>query len=217
MANADSRKAEGKSGYQSLGNADMRALQSITSANFAGSPFAATGLDFATLSFLRMQDRSYTAQNVLNAANDAKALGFSPKDRAAMADHATIDRYDPKARATNKAMQDYQKAIEGDEELHELREKRHAAKSVEDRKALDAEIAERLKHHAEKSGLKDRLNDPKLLPKAAAAVKRRQDAIEAKVAVSHSPNVKSQGELTAGKAASPDRAKADLFKALTSP
>jgi hypothetical protein len=128
----NSVRSSGKGGYQALGNSDPRGLQAVTSASFAGSSFAAAGLDFGIVSYLCSQDRTFTTQNVLNAANDAKVLGFSPKDRAAMFDHTTIDRYDPKARVTNKALQDYQERIESDDELCDLHEKAKHAKTPEE-------------------------------------------------------------------------------------
>jgi hypothetical protein len=102
--------------YQSLSLNDGRSLQTVTAQNFGGSPFAAAGLDFGTFAYLRAQG-SFSAQNILSAANDTKALGFKTTDRAAMLDHATIDRFDPKARVTNSSLQDYQKRLEGDANL----------------------------------------------------------------------------------------------------
>lgn len=175
-----SGRASSKGGYQALGNSDPRGLQSVTSATFAGTSFAGAGLDFGMVSYLRSQDRTFTAQNVLNAANDTKALGFSPKDRAAMFDHTTIDRYDPKARTTNKALQDYQERIEGDDELCDLHDKARHAKTPEERKAINAEIAEKRAKLAKQSGLVDRIVDKDNHPKAKTATKRRKTAIEKK-------------------------------------
>jgi hypothetical protein len=176
----NSGRTSGKGGYQALGNSDPRGLQAVTSASFAGSSFAAAGLDFGTVAYLRSQDRTFTAQNVLNAANDTRALGFSPKDRAAMFDHTTIDRYDPKARTTNKALQDYQGRVEGDDELSELHDKAKHARTPEERKALNKQIAEKRMRHAKETGLSERIADPENPAKAVTATKRRKTAIEKK-------------------------------------
>jgi hypothetical protein len=176
----NSGRTSGRSGYQALGNSDPRGLQAVTSASFAGSSLAAAGLDFGMVSYLRSHDRTFTAQNVLNAANDAKALGFSPKDRAAMFDHTTIDRYDPKARVTNKALQDYQERVEGDDELSELHDKAKHAKTPEERKAFKAQIAEKRARHAKETGLSERIADPENPAKSVKATKRRKTAIETK-------------------------------------
>jgi hypothetical protein len=172
--------ASSKGGYQALGNSDARGLQSITSSSFAGSSLAGAGLDFEMVSYLRSQNRTFTAQNVLDAANDTKALGFSVKDRAAMFDHATINRYDPKARVTATALQDYQKRIEGDDELCELHDKARHAKTPEERKAINAEIAEKRAKLAKGSGLADRIADPENPTKSVTATKHRKTAIEKK-------------------------------------
>jgi hypothetical protein len=137
------------------------------------------------VSYLRSQDRTFTAQNVLNAANDTKALGFNPKDRAAMFDHTTIDRYDPKARVTNKALQDYQGRVEDDDELSELHDKAKHAKTPEERKAFNAQIAEKRARHAKETGLSERIADPENPAKSVAATKRRKTAIEKKAEQSY--------------------------------
>jgi hypothetical protein len=176
----NSGRGSGKGGYQALGNSDPRGLQAVTSASFAGSPFAAAGLDFGMISYLRAQDRTFTGQNVLNAANDTKALGFNPKGRAAMFDHTTIDRYDPKARTTNKALQDYQERIEGDDELCDLHDMAKHSKTPEGRKAFNEQIAEKRSRHAKETGLTERITDPDNPSASVKATKRRKTAIEIK-------------------------------------
>jgi hypothetical protein len=155
-------------------------LQSITFDKFRGSTFEGAGLDFGTFSYLRSQDRTFTSQNILNAANDAQALGFSPKDKAAMLDHTTIDRYDKKARVTNKALQDYQEKIENDDTVADLHDKVKEAKTPEERKAIKAEAEKRRAEIAKESGLSDRINDKDNHPKATAATQRRKTEIEKK-------------------------------------
>lgn len=201
----------GKRSYQQLGETDPRSLQVTTANNFAGSPFAAAGLDFGTFSYLRGQDRTLTAQNILNAANDAAALGFGARDRAAMLDHAIIDRHDPKARVTNKTLQDYQKGIEGDEELAGLFDRRKHAKTAEDRKAIDDEIAARRARFESGSGLSERLGDKQVPAKANAAIRRRKTAIERRAEQNYGNRIDAQ----ASPKLKSSEAGTDLFRKLT--
>lgn len=200
--------------YQTLASGDARALQSVTSANFAGSPFALAGINYGTFSYLRGFDRSLTGQNILNAANDAKALGFKATDRAAMLDHAVIDRYDPKARATNRSLQQYQQAIEGDEQLASLHDQKKHATTPDARKAIDAEIAARRGALATQSGLSERLHDSTVPPKATAATTRRKTAIEKKAERSYEARAAVRHTTTPPPLKS-SASGADLFKKLT--
>jgi hypothetical protein len=209
----NSARTSSRSGYQALGNSDPRGLQAVTSASFAGSSFAPAGLDFGMVSYLRSQDRTFTAQNVLNAANDTKALGFSPKDRAAMVDHTTIDRYDPKARTTNKALQDYQGRVESDDELSELHDKAKHAKTLDERKALNAQIAEKRARHAKETGLSERIVDPENPAKSVKATKRRKTAIEKRSEQNYEHRAEAGTSSTAPKLVA-SRAGADLLKKL---
>jgi len=205
----------GRASYQSLALSDARGLQSITAQNFGSSPFAAAGLDFGTFSYLRAQG-PFSAQNILTAANDTKALGFKTTDRAAMLDHSIIDRFDPKARQTNGSLRDYQKRIEGDEELADLHHQRRGAKTAEQRKTIDGKIAERRARHAEESGLNSRISDPKGHPTAMKATKRRKTVIEKRAEAVY-------GKIATPKAAAqtvtppPSKSGAALFKQLTGP
>jgi hypothetical protein len=210
---AESGKGSGKGSYQALSNSEPRTLQAITAGNFAGSLFAGAGLDFGTVSYLRSQDRTFTAQNVLNAANDTRALGFGPKDRAAMLDHTTIDRYDPKARTTNKALQDYQERIEGDDELCELHDKAKHAKTPEERNALKEQIAEKRARHAKETGLNGRITDPENPAKSVAATKRRKTAVERK-AEEHYDRRPAATSSAAPTTQGSTKASVDMFKRL---
>ena len=208
-----SGRASSKGGYQALGNSDPRGLQNITSATFAGSSFAGAGLDFGMVSYLRSQDRTFTAQNVLDAANDTKALGFGLKDRAAMFDHTTINRYDKKARITNTALQGYQERIEGDDELCDLHDKARHARTPEERKAINAEIADKRTKLAKASGLADRIEDRDNHPKAKAATKRRKTAIEKRAEQNYERRAEAKSALTPPKLVA-SKAGADLLKKL---
>jgi hypothetical protein len=210
-----SRSADaGKSGYAGLSATDPRALQGITADKFKGSQFESAGLDFGTLSYLRGQDRTFTSQNILNAANDAKALGFSPKDRAAMLDHTIIDRHDPKARVTNKALQDYQEKIEGDDTLAQLHDKAKGAMTPEDRKAMQTEAAKRRSELAKESGISERIEDKSNHPKAKAATQRRKTAIEKRAEEKYEHRATAEGR-AAPVVHTASKSNAELFRKLT--
>jgi hypothetical protein len=219
LAGAPSQFADGrgssKGNYHALANSEARALQPLTAGNFAVSPFAAAGLDFGTVSYLRLQDRTFSAQNVLNAANDTKALGFSPKDRAAMLDHTIIDRHDPKARATNTAMQNYQERVQGDDDLCDLHDKAKHAKTPEERKAIQVQIVEKRAQHAKETGLNERVTDPENPAKSVAATKRRIKAIDKRAEDNYDVRLKHNQSARAENS-KPNHANADLFKKLTS-
>jgi hypothetical protein len=213
---ADPTSGQGKGGYAALSGSDARSLHSLTLDKFNGSAFDQAGTDFGTLSYLRSQDRTFTAQNVLNAANDAKRLGFSPKDRAAMFDHTTIDRYDKKARVTNKALLNYQEKIEGDDTLADLHDKAIAAKTPEERNAVQAEAAKHREELAKESGLSERIEDRSNHPKAKSATKRRKTAIEKKAEEKYEQRAKHDGAAKLLKHEG-TKANADMFKKLTGP
>jgi hypothetical protein len=209
----NSGRTSGRGGYQALGNSDPRGLQAVTAASFAGSSFAAAGLDFGMVSYLRSQDQTFTGQNVLNAASDTRALGFSPKDRAAMFDHTTIDRYDPKARMTNKALQDYQGRVEDDDELSDLHDKAKHAKTPNERKAFNAQIAEKRARHAKETGLSERIADPENPAKSVKATKRRKTAIEKRSEQNYEHRAEARTSSTPPKLVA-SQAGADLLKKL---
>ena len=206
--------ASGKCGYAGLASSDPRALQSITFDKFKGSAFEDAGLDFGTLSYLRAQDRTFTSQNVLNAANDAKALGFSVRDKAAMLDHTSIDRYDTKPRVTNKALQDYQEKIENDDTLVDFHDKAKAAKTPEEAKAIKAEAEKRRAEIANESGLSDRIADKDNHPRATAATQRRKTAIGKKAEAKYDARADIRASSTPPTLKA-NAAGADLYKKFT--
>jgi hypothetical protein len=213
VARQDSSAA--KTGYAGLAANDPRLLQAITSDKFKGSVFEGVGLEYGTFSYLRNQDRSFTSQNIVNAANDAKALGFSPRDKAAMLDHTTIDRYDPKARATNRALQEYQDKIENDDTLTDLHHKAKKAKAPEERKAIQTETKARRTELAKESGLTGRIEDKDNHPKAKAATERRKTAIEKKAEAKYDARADVRATSTPP-TLKPNAAGSDLYKKFTS-
>lgn len=162
------------------GNADMRG---ITMANYYTSPITrgvvGAGMNYGTFDYLR--DQGFNRTNIVNAARDARALGFSPNDKAAVRDHAIIDKLDPKARETNSTLKTYQDRLKEDEKLLGLIEQRNAATDPDARKALDKQILDLAAGHAKESGLQGRIEDPANLPEVRDAIERRKKAIDARI------------------------------------
>ena len=124
-----------------------------------------------------------------------------------------FDRYDPKARTTNKALQDYQKRVEGDDALCELHGRAKHAKTQEERSALKEQIAERRARHAKETGLSERITDPKNPAKSVAATKRRKTAVERK-AEEHYDRRPAATSSAAPTTQGSTKANADMFKKL---
>jgi hypothetical protein len=192
-SDGDSRSSE--RGYGSISYASAGTLQGITSANFTNSAFAQAGLSYETFRFLRGADPGLTTQNLLQAANDARLLGFTPKDRDMMKSLSIIDRYDNKPRETVDALRRHGHIEDKDkDELKELLRRRQAAKTAEARKESDEAIKDFWSARREKSGVKARISDPQSHPKARTETERAAKKIEKKVedAVRHAPKTHHQ-------------------------
>lgn len=161
------------------GNGDIRG---INLANYYSSPMTRamvdTGMNYNTFNYLR--DQGFGRTNIVNAARDARALGFSANDKPAVRDHAIIDKHDNKPRETNKALKVYQDRLHADEKLADLKRQRDAAKDDETRNALNKQIMERMAEHTKPTGLQGRIADPANHPEAKKATERRKDAIDEK-------------------------------------
>jgi hypothetical protein len=168
-----SDRGSGSAAYAELGGD----LGSITPSNFKRSHYHRCGLDYATFDALRRE--GFSGQNIINAASDARALGFSPRDREAMRDHALIDKHSIDPRGMNQAMQDYQRRAREDAELNALLRRRMAANLTEDEKrALDEQIRTRREEHMRATGLQGRIENPQEDARAREAGQRRKDAID---------------------------------------
>jgi hypothetical protein len=165
--------------YQDIAYNSPQSLQMVSSGSYLSTPFAKTGMDFGTFNYLRSYDKSFTGQNILHAAQDAKALGFSPNDKEAVKDHAAIDHYSNDARGVNTALQGYQHLLRGDSELlgwaNKIKEEKDPAK----RAALQAQIDGRLAEHRRNSKIQHHIDTD--TPKASKAEKSRVRAIERKL------------------------------------
>lgn len=151
----------------------------LNSSNFSNTQFAHVGLDLGTTKSLFA--KGFNQQQIIAAANDAKNLGFSPKDKAAVEDHAIIRKFDNKPDESNKALQAKNRLEdEHKEELKALLRKEAAAKTPEEKAAVRKEIAEHHKRLTHQAHVDDRMHDAGNKPQAKAAVGRRNHAIEVK-------------------------------------
>jgi len=150
-------------------------LNTITPRNYTGSPYDLAGVHFATFDYLRRE--GFRHQHIINAANDAEALGFRG-DHAAIHDHAIIDRHSIDARGMNAALLDYRRRAREDADLNALVERRRNATTEAQKRALDAQIQARRLEHERASGLHDRLTNPEEHEGARGAGHRRKDAID---------------------------------------
>ena len=151
-------------------------IGSITAANYTRTHYHSLGIPWQTFSELRGE--GFSGQNIMNAARDARALGFRANDREAMRDHALIDRHSIDARGMNTALQEYQRRTREDAELNALIRRRQQATTDAQRQALDAQIAASRLEHARASGLHGLLTNPAERPQAIEAGRRRRDAID---------------------------------------
>lgn len=143
--------------------------------NFGGTPFAAQGLDLPTTKYLFSQ--GFTAPQIVAAAQDTKALGFSPKDKEAIGDHAIIRARDPQANETNRRLQSLQGTLASNSDYQPLAEQWRATTDPVERARLE-ELMQPFERDATiESGVQERLDDPDYDPKAKGAVERRRDAI----------------------------------------
>jgi hypothetical protein len=175
----------GRANYQAISYANAQSLQGVTTAGYARTPFAAAGVHFGTFDYLRKFDRNFTGQNILNAANDAKALGFGANDRAAMRDHAIIDHYDPAARKTNDHLRGYRTGLIESEEHRAAAQELGRAKTEDERKAALAKLKNIEQEQREKHGIKADISDSKKPAKVRAGIGRRSDAIDQQVRKLH--------------------------------
>jgi len=197
--------ANNRSGYQDMAYGSPKSLQGVSLANFAGSPFAKTGMDFSTFNYVRGQDRNYTGQNVIDAANDAKNLGFSARDKQAVRDHADIRHYDPEhANDDNQDLKKYEDDLATSNDQKALQDRLRATTNPQERAALQKQIKDLRQGLAEKDHVAQDQADPTKHVKVRKAITRRRTAIEKKFDELNAPS-------SDAKAAAPtDRDKQDV-------
>jgi hypothetical protein len=150
-------------------------IGSITAHNYTHTPYHGMGIPWD--SFAALRSEGFSGQHIMNAARDANALGFRG-DRSAIRDHAIIDKHSIDARGMNRSLQDYQHREDEDSALSNLIVRRERARTEEERRALDEQIAARRLEHERASGLHDRLDDPREDRRATEAARRRREAID---------------------------------------
>lgn len=134
----------GTTSYAGLSGAtydSSKGVSSLSADNFSSSPFAGTGLTAADIPFIRaLAADGFSTTNIVNAARDAAALGFSPRDRGTVRDFAVLDRVDPSGRADrNAAYAKYAEWVrQNKEQIKSLQDAVDNAKSEEERKAAIA-------------------------------------------------------------------------------
>lgn len=143
--------------------------------NFGGTLFAQNGLDLGTTKYLYGQ--GFNQSQILAAAQDTKALGFSPKDREAVRDHAIIRARDPEADETNRRLKGLQGRLAGNEEYQALAEQWRVTDDTVERARIEKLMRPYEDEAIANSGVQERLDDPNYDPQAKAAVERRTQAI----------------------------------------
>lgn len=110
----------------------------ISMTNYVGSPFAATGMNFATFSSLRAD--GFQATHILHAGQDTRRHGFSPNGPMARS-FAVLDREDGARRAErNQHLERLRRIAEQDEQLKKLKREYETARTPEDRARILSQI-----------------------------------------------------------------------------
>jgi hypothetical protein len=170
--------SDGRPNYQTIAYNGSQSLQGVTASNYAGTPFAAAGVNYGTFSYLRGYDRNFTGQDILNAARDVRSLGFDPKNHRAMRNQATIRHYDDKPEETTRALRTFSHLTEEEKkELEKLNKVIKDAKTAEERAAATKARSEFHEKRAEHSGVNGRIKETKH-PKAKGAIKDQKELIK---------------------------------------
>lgn len=161
-------------GYGSISYASAGSLQAISSASFGTTPFAQAGMSYQTFSYLRNVDRSFTAQDVVRATGQNRALGFDVNDRRAQRDQATIEHYDPEARKTNDHMLALRAGLKASPEFKAAAEEYRQAKTDAQRRAVREKAVAEGNRLAKESGVHADAHDPHKPKKARDAISRQK-------------------------------------------
>lgn len=167
----------GTSGYAGLSGSTWRpetGIAGLNPQNFASTPFAAAGLDLGTTKYLAAQGFSTT--NIIHAAQDAKALGFDPKNKRMATDLATIDKHDPNAREFNRNAQDLRKKLSEDSSYQDLKKQLTETTDPAERRAIQEKMWKVENEHRKISGVDHDIDNTKD-PRVKAAKKRVIDQV----------------------------------------
>lgn len=180
--------SDGRSNYQTIAYNNSQSLQGVTVSNYAGTPFAAAGVNYGTFSYLRGYDRNFTGQDILNAARDVRSLGFDPKNHRAMRNQATIRHYDDKPEETTHALRTFSHLTEEEKkELEKLNKAVSDAKTADERAAAMKARNEFHEKRAEHSGVNGRIRETKH-PKAKGAIKDQKEMLKDRLNNSTKPD-----------------------------
>lgn len=214
--------AANSSGGSSYGYAGMTARwdpstggAGLSEKNFSDTPFQQAGLDLGTTRSLFA--KGFNQQQILAAANDTKALGFSPHDKEIIQNQATIRKLDNKPEETNKALQSFNRLEEQHkEELRELLRRRDEAKTPEAKAAAQKAIDEHHKKMEERSHLGDRYQDPANKEPSKKAAKGTESAMKRRLErqLGHEKSVTHKKRAAADATVAKAEVKANQFAAL---
>lgn len=166
------------------GNPDLRG---ISMANYNSSPITRAivdaGVNYGTFNYLRQQ--GFNQGNIVNAAKDAKALGFSPNDKPAVRDHAIIDKHDPKKKQTLDALGKMKKGLIDSKDFKDAAQAVQNAKTPEERKAAQAKANQLIDAEAKTKGVTAAINDKDRSELVRKAIDSRKKAIGEQVQKLH--------------------------------
>lgn len=130
--------------YQDIAYNSPQSLQNISNINYRSTPFAQTGMNFSTFDYLRSYDRSFTGQNILHAAQDARTNGFDPNNKPVAKAFAILDKDDGARRAErNHLLDNFRQRLDSDEEFQNLKAARDKAEKPEERAKIEQKLMER--------------------------------------------------------------------------
>jgi hypothetical protein len=146
LSNRDAPGARSEAGGSYSGS-----VGSVTQENFGFTPFAASGMSYATFNYLRTQGFGET--NILHAAQDAKLAGFDPNDRKIANAFSVLDKDDGKRRdERNSLLERFDERLQHDETFQSLKAQREQAKTNGDRARLDRQLDQRGREISEDVG-----------------------------------------------------------------
>lgn len=126
---------------------------------------------------MTLRGHGFTGDQIIAAARDARSLGFSPRDRQAMIDHATIRRYSIDADGMVAGLQDFRGRLQGDQEYQDLARRLAAATTEAERQALREQIRQRERILEGESALGRNLANPLEDERAKRAAEGRRNGL----------------------------------------
>jgi hypothetical protein len=134
---------------------------SVSMLNYAGTPYAGTGMTYSTFSYLRndLRSENFSGQNILHAGQDSRRHGFNPNDRPVARDFAIVDRDDGARRdQTNSVYSRFDNQLANDAEIQRLKRERDQAQSPEAKRAVEDQMRARTNEIAGRSGMSNHID-----------------------------------------------------------